>query len=309
MAHAQPQARAQSQLRSPNTMNDAARCLIGLLKMLVTPTVTSIDLINYLKHNRIDPNTYLPTINGQAQLPLVYYCCSNSALTDFLLYLMGQRVNLNAPMISDQPIELLYYSQIQYIPLLVEHGCTLNPQMIPTSVEKLLIKGNISKLIALHKSGAIKKDQLLPLLQTPGLIFRILDQLYEKIYYLSQQVGDEQKFLEIYSEIMKNYVNTFKFCLKNGTNVNQIEDGESFVQRAFNTYFFPLIELVMGHQPNLDSEEFLHYSNFDLSNRQVMKFIYNQHNYHQIENYLTDKITPKKINIKKNITRKIIHLN
>jgi hypothetical protein len=291
--------------------SDPVRILIGLLKLLMTPTIDSNTLIMYVEHNRIDPNTYLPSLQANMQMPLIYYCCSNASLTDFFLYLISKNVDLNAPMMCDDPnqqIELLYYSQIQYIPLLIEHGCLLNPQKIPESVGKLLVKGNINKLIILYKNGAVKKEELLPVLQSKGLIFRVLDQLYEKIYTISQQINNEQHFNNVYSEVIKSYINTFKFFFKNGVNINQIENGESFVQKVFNTYFFPLIQFVVTCQPNLDAEELLHYSNFDLLNRQVMKFIYTQQNYKQIEEYLRDKMTPKKINVKKNITRKIIQI-
>lgn len=290
---------------------DPARTMIGLLKLLVTPSTDSKTLITYIEQNRIDPNTYLPMLNGNTQMPLIYYCCSNSKLIDFFLYLIERHVNLNVSMVCDDPsqqIDLLYYSQVQYIPLLVEHGCRLNPQTIPESVEKLLIKGNINKLIILYKNGAVSKEQLLPVLQIKGLIFRVLDQLYEKIYMLSQQINQQQQFDTVYAEVIKSYINTFKFFFKNGVNINQIENNESFVQKVFNTYFYQLIQLVVSQQPNLDSEELLHYSNFDLLNRQVMKFIYNESNYQQISEYLKDKMTPKKINIKKNIVRKVIQL-
>jgi hypothetical protein len=291
------------------TDRDPIRAIIGLLKLLMTPSIDSKTLITYIEQHKIDPNTYLPTMAGKNQMPLIFFCCSNDSLTDFFLYLIDKKVNLNVHMICDDPrhqIELLYYSQTPYIPLLIEQGCVLDPSKIPESVEKLLIRGNISKLIMLYKNGAIKKDQLMKILQTDNLVFRVLDQLYEKIYNLSRQVNDEQQFMGLYDEVMKNYITTFKFFFKNGVDINQIENGESFVQKVFNTYFFQLIQFVITCQPNLDSEEMMHYSNFNLLNRQVMKFIYSEKNYRQIEEYLKDKMTPKKINIKKNVTRKII---
>lgn len=289
--------------------SDPVKILIGLLKLLMTPTIDSKTLINYVEQFKIAPDTYLPTIRGDGQIPLIYYCCSNPSLTDFFLYLIDKKINLNTQMICDDPrqqIELLYYSQIQYIPLLIENGCKLNPTGIVENAKKLVIKGNINKLITLYKHGAITKEQLSPILQENSLIFRILDQLYEKVYHLSQQVDNEQKFNEIYNEIIKSYINTFKFFFKNGVNINRIENGESFVQKVFNTYFVPLIHFVIDCQPNLNSEELFHYSNFGLLNRQVMKFIYNDNNFHVIENIIKDKLMPKKINVKKNLIKKIV---
>jgi hypothetical protein len=37
-----------------------------------------------------------------------------------------------------------------------------------------------------------------------------------------------------------------------------------------------------------------------------MKFIYTEDNYQQISQYLKDKMTPKKIVIKKNVVRKVV---
>ena len=51
-------------------------------------------------------------------------------------------------------------------------------------MEKLLIRGNIVKLITLYRYGAVTREQLLPILQIDGLLFRVLDQLYEKVFLL-----------------------------------------------------------------------------------------------------------------------------
>ena len=103
---------------------------------------------------------------------------------------------------------------------------------------------------------------------------------------------------------MKNYLNVFKLFFKNGVSVNQIEEGETFLQKVLNTYFFELIKLTVNYQPSFDHVDFLHYSNFDLTNRQVMKVYYNDTTYTAIRDFLKDKITPETINIKKVMTRK-----
>jgi hypothetical protein len=290
---------------------DPIKILLDLLKLLMNPTIDSITLIQYLERFQIDPNVYLPSVMGHLQMPLIFHCCSQSHLSDFLVYLLERNVNLQAPMMCDDPsqrIELLYYSQTQYIKLLTEHGCQLDPSTVTENVIKLVVRGNIIKLITLYKCGAITKDQLNIILQEKYLLFRTLDQLYEKIYKISQQVTNETQFTQIYGELMKNYLNTFKFFFKNGVNINQIENGESFVQKVLNTYFVPLIEFVVTCQPNFDSEEILHYSNFNLVNRQVMRFIYTEQNYKTIVSLVKDKMTPKKINHKKNLVRKIVQI-
>jgi hypothetical protein len=290
---------------------DPAKILIGLLKLIVAPNIDSKKLITYVERYHINPDTYLPSLRGDMQLPLIYYCCCDSNLSEFFLYLLDRNVKLNTQIMCDdvsQQIELLYYSQITYIPTLIERGCRLNPIKVKESVEKMLIKGNIKKLIALHKYHAITRDQLLPILNQKGLVFLVLDQLYEKIYHISQQISDNpQKFNAVYDELLKNYINTFKFFFKNGVNINQIENGDSFVQKVLNTYFIPLIKIVIGdYHANLDSAELLHYSNFGLVNRQVMNIIYNEANYKVINEFIKDKITPKRIIIKKNLVKKVI---
>ena len=290
--------------------NDPMRILIDLLKLIMSPSVNSKKLIDYMEKHKIDPNTYLPSMQTNIQIPLLYYCCSNPNLTDFFLYLIGKKVNLTSQMVSDDPemassmIELLYYSQIAYIPTLIEKGATLDPSKIPISCEKLLIKGNITKLITLYKHGAITKDQLLEITKKPALIFRVLDHLYERIYTCCQQATNQSQLTGIINEFMKNYMNVFKLFFKNGVSVDQIENGETFFQRVLNTYFIDLIKLTSDYNPSFDSVEFLHYSNFDLSNRQIMKIYYNDDNFNQINDFLKDKIIPQKINVKKPVIKK-----
>jgi hypothetical protein len=295
---------------APPSSDEIAKIVVKLVKLLLTPTTTSKDVIDYLERFRINPNIQLPNLQCDAQLPLIYYCVSNPRFGDLFVYLLNHQVQLNVMMVSDHPeqvIELLYYSQIQYISMLIEHGCRLDPEKVSVSVEHLLIMGNINKLIALYKYGAITKEQLLHLLHQKGLIFKVLEQLYEKVFQLSQHVLDEQRFRKCYDELLKNYLNTFKFFFKNGVLINQMEDGESLVQKVLNTYFFSLIQLIVSQgQANWETVELLHYSNFGLTNRQVMKFIYNDANYHQIEEYLREQVPPQKVVIKKVITKKVI---
>lgn len=292
------------------TPDEIACIVVNLVKLLMSPKSTSGDIIRYLEQYHINPNISLPNLQCDTQLPLIYYCVSNPKFDDLFEYLMSHGVQLNLMMESDRldnVIELLYYSQIKYIPTLIKNGCRLNPDKIRTSIERMLILGNINKVIVLYKCGALTKEQLQPLVHQPGLIFKILDQLYEKIFRLSQQITDKQQFLGYFEDILKNYVNTFKFFFKNGVLINQMDDGESFIQKVLNTYFFPLIQLMINQgQANWETAEFMHYSNFGLTNRQVMKFIYNDDNYRQIDDYLREHLPPRKIIIKKAVTKKII---
>jgi hypothetical protein len=277
---------------------DPIKILVSLLKLILSPSVNSNTLIQYIEKHQIDPNTYLPSLQSDLQIPLIYYCCSNPNLIDFFHYLLDRNVNLNAQMSCNSDpslqIELLYYSQIQYISTLI--GI------------KLLKKGNINKLYILYKYNAIKKHELLKITQEPGLIFQILDHLYERIYTLCQQIKQEEKLNKLTNEIMKNYLNVFKLFFKNGVSVNQIDNNESFLQRVLNTYFFEVIELTINYQPDFDHVDFLHYSNFDLTNRQVMKIYYNDQTYEKILEYLKDKIPPQKINIKKPASKRIVKI-
>ena len=277
---------------------------MGLLKTLMNPHVTSLSLINYLEQTHLNPNTYIPDLQDEISMPIIYYCCSNPNLDEFFMYLIRKGCDLNLPMLCKDPayqIDLLFYSQTKYIPLLVQHGCRLStPEKIEPCVERLLINGNIIKLITLYQSGAINKGQLKAFLTKKDLIFRVLDHLYEKIFLLSQKVeNNEQVFNETYQEIIKAYLNTFKLFFKNGVSINQIEQGESFAQKVLNTYFIPLIQFMVDQHVDLENCQFNHYSNFDLTNRQVMKFIYNDTNFKLIEELVGDKIEPKKIYVKK----------
>src|SRR6185312_16808115 len=75
---------------------DPMRVLIDLLKLLMNPSIDSRTLIGYIEQFCIDPNTYLPSMRGNVQIPLIYYCCSNPNLSDFFIYLLDKQVNLGA---------------------------------------------------------------------------------------------------------------------------------------------------------------------------------------------------------------------
>ncbi len=289
---------------------DHARILTDLLKLLVSPKVTSAELITYMEKYPISPDTYLLSFQKDVQLPLIYYCCSHSNLQEFFNYLITKNVNVMAEMVCDQDptkqIELLYYSQTEYIPTLINRGCHLRPERIVDSGEKLLIRGNISKLMTLYKHGVMTKSNLLQITQQPLLMFKVLDHLYERFFYLCRETPNHTQLQPLLDELVRNYINVFKLFLKNGVSVNQMQGDETFLQRILNTYIFDLIKLVSEYHPNFESIEFLHYSNFELTSRQIMKSVYNDENYAKIQEFLKDKIIPEKINVKKVMTRKKI---
>ena len=286
--------------------DESMNILIELSKMLYQPKSTSQQIIGYIDYYNINPDTYLPSPQ-EILMPLIFHCCSNEKYTDLFLYLLEKGVNIQAPMMYDDPeqqIELLYYSQIQYIPTLIKHGAKLDPNIVPINGEKFLIKGNISKLMVLFKNKAMTRDQLLEIIKRPNLIFRVLDNLYERIFYMCQRIPDDEQLRQVINEIMKNYINVFKLFFKNGVSVNQVEEGDTFVQRVLNTYLIDLIKLLLNYNPNFDRVELLHYSNFDLDNRQIMDILYNDEAYKQIQELLKDKIIIHKIVQKKPVLKR-----
>lgn len=289
--------------------SDPARIIINLLKMLLNYQIKSSEIINYIVTNRIDVNSYIPS-NMNMELPIIYYCCSRSDLYELTVYLINNGANLSMPIKCNDPtkqIELLYYSQIEYIPLLISRGCILNPSKVKESIEMFLIRGNILKLMTLYKNKALNKEQLMNVLCESDIIFKILDFLYQKIFNLSRDVKSVNEFTKYYNEIMDNYILTFKLFTKNGINLYQFMGEESFVQRVLNTYFIKLIDFITDGMTTLDNDEFLHYSNFDINNRQIMNLIYNERAYKTINQMLKDKmlIINHQINIKSGGVRKI----
>ena len=89
-------AQSVQQTQPVQLIQDPIKILIGLLKLLMTPSIDSKTLINYIEQFNIDPNIYIPSIRDDVRMPLVYYCCSNSNLSEFFLYLIDKKVNLNA---------------------------------------------------------------------------------------------------------------------------------------------------------------------------------------------------------------------
>ena len=271
------------------------KILIDLVKMLLSPKPQPGAIIRYIQHYKIDINSYLPNISDPEMfLPLIYYCVSTPDLVPLFEYLMQQGVRVDCTMITDRPekqIELLYYSQIAYIPTLVKGGAKINPQSFPNFGQKLLVKGNVNKIIVLYSAGAVTREALQQLLQTPGLIFRVLDQLYARAYQMCQAKTDVRQI----DEIINNYINVFKFFFKNGININQVESGEPFFQRVLNTYFVELIRVLVDYLNDVDNIDILHYSNFDLTNRQVMSHFYNEANFTAIENIVRHKLVPTKV--------------
>lgn len=70
---------------------DPMKIIIGLLQLLMNPAIDSKTIIDYLVHHRIDVDTYVPTMDGNKQLPLLFYCCSLPQLGDAVTYLIDHK--------------------------------------------------------------------------------------------------------------------------------------------------------------------------------------------------------------------------
>jgi hypothetical protein len=260
-----------------------------LYQLIHAPKPNADQIIQLMEQHQISPNVVLPVnlSKEETQLaPLIYLCCRRSQLTKLFTYLINSQVILNAPILSnDGPIELLYYSQTKYLPELIKQGATLDAQYVVPHSVKLLIGGNLPKLLVLYRLGAITKHQLKSVLQSPQLVFQILDQLYVKVFNLCQSGQDY-----LVESVISSYLLVFKFIFKNGLSVNQMIDDQTFFQRAINTYFYQLIKTLMKFEPDYDRVRLYHYSNFELNNRIVMSSIYNEDNWQQISTLLNHKI-------------------
>lgn len=287
-------------------MNESEESLIyyKLINMILSTKSKSNtqQIISHMNKYNIHPDTHI-NINGK-MCPLINICITQENYYSVILYLISKGVNLN----TTYDTEVLIQCNIEYIPILVENGSKLNEHMIIKNCRELLKRGNIDKVMNLLKFNAITKEHLKSILLDETFPFIILDTLYDKMVQFSLQVNTEEQFFNIYNKLMECYINTFKLFILNGFNFGVIYNEINFFQHVLNTYFVELIEYIIDSCPEhvLELTEFYHYSNFNLNNRHMMKYIYTEENYRKIkEIYKKYKIPNIIIKSKKRITKKI----
>ena len=280
-------------------METNTNIVINLLKLITSIKTTSNDVILFLKKYNIDSNIYLPYMAEDGEIPLLFYCCANNKYNELFQYLLNNNVNVHNKMNTKNPIDLLYYSQIEYIPTLISKNVVLSKETFLINGEKLLIGGNIKKLMLLYKYNAIDKNDLLTLIHTNNLLFNVLERLYERIFFICKNSNNNELLRSNYNDTIKNYSDVFKLILTNGVNINQLNNNSiPFMQDVLNTYIYDIIKVLLQYNPELDDVNLIHYSNFDLTNRQIMSFLYNKDNYENISNLLREYKIPVKINKK-----------
>ena len=280
-----------------------------LTLMMTKNTSETPKIIDYMTKNKISADIYLPFTpeEGGGWAPLLYFCCRDVKFFELFKYLVSINVNVNnIPRETNNVIELLYYCQHQYIPSLVKLNCTLNPDNFQKYGKIMLVNGMMTKIALLMKWNAIKSEQVIHLLQSNKMIlFEVTEEFYRKMTIncqglLTLRIND-QNWKSNHDKLMDNYLEVYKFLLTN-TPVNVIDEYNcSFFQRALNTYFIPLIKLVIEFNPEFDQCKVVHYSNFDLSTRQIMCKFYNDDNFKTICKMVDRYNLPKKLRkIKKN---------
>ena len=106
-------------------METNTNIVINLLKLITSIKTTSNDVILFLKKYNIDSNIYLPYMAEDGEIPLLFYCCANNKYNELFQYLLNNNVNVHNKMNTKNPIDLLYYSQIEYIPTLISKNVVL----------------------------------------------------------------------------------------------------------------------------------------------------------------------------------------
>lgn len=279
--------------------NDIAKILINLLKYLLNLDYDSNFIITYIEKYNININTYLPSLNNDSELPIIYHCCARSDLIGLFKYLVYKGVILK----HNNLIDLLIYADISYIPILSNMKCEINREIFfngnDSIAYKLLTRGNIKKILLLHKYKVIDNNDLKYILNIPNIIFDILNSLYEKIFNICKT---SDLIIDKIIEINKIYVDVFKFYFNNGISINSkhTENEIYFFQNVLNTYNYGLIEFfIQNYEIDYNKVTFIHYSNFVLENKIIMSPFYNNSNYNSIKDLLIKhkKFAPKKIRI------------
>jgi len=276
------------------------------MTLMMTGNVSNINskkIIDYMTKNGVPPDIYLPLTpeEGGGWCPLLYFCCRNVAFFDLFKYLVSIGVDVNnTPRETTNSIELLYYCQHQYIPSLVKLNCSIDPENFQKYGKIMLVNGMMTKIALLMKWNAIKQQQVIQLLQSNNkLLFEVTEEFYRKMTINCQGLLTLRISSEIWKsnndKLMTNYLEVYKFLLTN-IPVNIVDEhGCSFFQRVLNTYFIPLIQLVIEFNPEFDQCKVVHYSNFDLSTRQVMCSFYNDDNFKAICKMVDRYNLPKKL--------------
>ena len=73
-------------------MEKVAKIIINLLKLITSNKSKSEDIIEFMTINNINPNIYLPMMNGKGEMPILYYCCSNLKYEMLFNYLVNYQL-------------------------------------------------------------------------------------------------------------------------------------------------------------------------------------------------------------------------
>ena len=282
-----------------------AEIIVNLYKLIINPDVNSEILINYIIKYKININTYLPSFNG-SEMPLIYYCTLRPDLEDLFKYLIKNNVDLYSRINAENPIDLITYSDIKYIKYLSSRGCKISENRIYGDLYNILLNGNVKKFLTFIKYGIINKEHVMNIINRENILFDILDKMYEKLFNICKHINTN--VIDTINELCTYYIDTFKFFFNNGIspNIKKVknitdDNGEiintfniSFAQNILNTYLYDLIKLLIEYKVDFSTLKFYHYSNFSLSNKQVMTPIYNNENFEKINSILSNHIRPKK---------------
>jgi hypothetical protein len=263
---------------------------LSQLTKLFIENANEVDIIEYIYNNKINVNSYLPfKMNTLVAVPIIFYCCSNPKYTELFKFIISNNLDTSREMISDtEKIDLLYFSQIEYIPPLIKLGYKITNV---DGIKKLLIGGYIKKLLILLKNNAIQKEQLLLIINDSELIKNVFIQLYENIIQICK-IKNMDVYNVKYKSIIDNYLDTIKLFITNGVNFDK-----EVLQLILNSYIKEIIEYVFLNVKifNFDDLQLVHYSNFNVNNIVALYKLYNNDNYLHIKNILSKYKKPQKI--------------
>lgn len=209
--------------------------------------------------------------------------------------------------------EILLVMNLKFFPVIMKIGLSnileTDPQILKKVAIRLLLMGNVSRILALNNEGLLTSEMLIKTIHTPGLIINVLNYLYQKVGELCRQykLGGDAVLLGEISQLEKKYVTVFRFIRSNGIELSELCNISDCLQAVMNTYLYGLIKYFLEHTNDNDQVNvvFYHYSNFPISNKVVMSPIYNNTNYLRIQELLRERLFIKRI-VKKKIGKKTI---
>ena len=193
--------------------------LQDLRKLIHLKESTSEEILNFIKVNKINVNSYQKGSKDNVWVPMIYHLCKYDKYKEVLKFLTRQRVNFLLPPDGEMSENILFNCNSVYLKFLYDRGCRVLKRDLNYSILKRLKCADVRRLESLIKLNVITAGDVIGADKDP--ILTCLESLKAYVSYVFNFKQDITNLTAELNAAVKKFLSSTELLIIWGAKVTE----------------------------------------------------------------------------------------